>query len=91
MLEDCLTIASEHPVNYCLHLWWYLATQRSQNLLSSHYTRFFVYSLDGPATKRVKMHILLALLRESSALPLLKEFEVEKGSITPGYTLTICK
>ena len=67
----------------------YMATQRSQNLLSDHYTRFFVHSLDGPATKRVKMHILLALLRESSALPLLKEFEVEKGSKIPGCTLTI--
>jgi hypothetical protein len=48
-----------------------------------------VRSLDGPATKGVKMHILLALLRESNALPLLKEFEVEKGSIIPGHILTI--
>ena len=60
-------------------------------MLYDHYTRFFVRSLDGPATKRIKMHILLALLRESSALPLLKEFEVEKGPAIPGYTLTICK
>ena len=66
-----------------------MAAYRSQSLLCDHYTRFFVRSLDGPATKRIKMHILLALLRESSALPLLKEFEVEKGSEIPGYTLTI--
>jgi hypothetical protein len=69
----------------------YVAAYGSQSLLSDHYTRFFVHSFDEPATKRVKMHILLALLRESNALPLLKEFEVEEGSEIPGYTLTICK